>query len=31
VECGVSFENFNDIEVGDRLECFETEAVKQEI
>jgi len=31
VECGVSFDNFNDIEIGDRLECFETEAVKQEI
>jgi len=31
VECGVSFDNLNDIEIGDRLECFETEAVKQEI
>jgi len=31
VECGVSFDNWGDIEIGDRLECFETEAVKQEI
>ncbi|MGN0929153.1 MAG: translation initiation factor IF-2 [Alphaproteobacteria bacterium] len=28
MECGISFENFNDIQVGDRLECFEVEEVK---
>ena len=28
MECGISFENFNDIQVGDRLECYETEEVK---
>ncbi|MDR1477269.1 MAG: translation initiation factor IF-2 [Rickettsiales bacterium] len=28
VECGVSFDNWNDIAVGDRLECFDTEEVK---
>jgi translation initiation factor IF-2 len=28
VECGVSFDNFNDIQVGDRLECFDTEEIK---
>jgi translation initiation factor IF-2 len=27
VECGVSFDNFNDIQVGDRLECFDTEEI----
>ena len=28
MECGISFENFNDIIPGDRLECFETEEIK---
>ena len=28
MECGISFENFNDILPGDRLECFETEEIK---
>ncbi len=28
MECGISFENFNDIQVGDRLECFDVEEVK---
>ena len=28
MECGISFENFNDIQVGDRLECYEVEEVK---
>ncbi|MDR3126072.1 MAG: translation initiation factor IF-2 [Rickettsiales bacterium] len=28
VECGVSFDNFNDIQAGDKLECFDTEEVK---
>jgi len=27
VECGISLENFNNIEIGDRLECFETEQI----
>ncbi|MDR2098512.1 MAG: translation initiation factor IF-2 [Rickettsiales bacterium] len=27
-ECGISFDNFNDIETGDRLECFDIEEVK---
>ncbi len=26
-ECGVSFENYDDIKVGDTIECFEMEAV----
>ena len=28
VECGVSFDNWNDMLVGDRLECYDTEEVK---
>ncbi len=28
MECGISFENFNDIKVGDKLECYETEEIK---
>ena len=28
MECGISFENFNDIAVGDKLECFDVEEVK---
>ncbi len=28
MECGISFENFNNILPGDRLECYETEEVK---
>lgn len=28
MECGISFDNFNDIIVGDRLECFEVEEIK---
>ena len=28
MECGISFENFNDIVPGDRLECYETEEIK---
>ncbi len=28
MECGISFDNFNDIIEGDRLECFETEEIK---
>ncbi|MCL2439764.1 MAG: translation initiation factor IF-2 [Alphaproteobacteria bacterium] len=30
-ECGVSFDNFNDIQVGDKLECFDTEEIKATI
>ncbi len=29
-ECGMAFENYNDIKVGDVIECFEIEHVKQE-
>ncbi len=27
-ECGISFDNFNDIKVGDKLECYETEEIE---
>ena len=30
-ECGVSFENYDDIKVGDMIECFEMEAVAVDI
>ncbi len=30
-ECGISFDNFNDITVGDKLECYETEEIKASI
>ncbi len=26
-ECGMSFENYNDIQVGDFIECYEIEAI----
>ena len=26
-ECGIGIENFNDIKVGDRIECYRTEEV----
>ena len=26
-ECGMSFVNYNDIRVGDQIECYETETV----
>ena len=26
-ECGISFENYNDIQVGDYIECYEIEAI----
>ena len=29
-ECGMAFENFNDIKVGDSVECFVMEEVKPE-
>jgi translation initiation factor IF-2 len=30
-ECGMSFENYNDIKVGDVIECFDTQEVAPEI
>ena len=30
-ECGMSFENFNDIKAGDVIECFTVEEVAPEI
>ncbi len=30
-ECGMSFENYNDLKVGDVIECFEMEQIEQEI
>jgi translation initiation factor IF-2 len=27
LECGMSFANYNDIKVGDQIECYETETV----
>ena len=26
-ECGMSFENYNDIQVGDYIECYEIEEI----
>lgn len=26
-ECGMSFENYNDIQVGDFIECYEIETI----
>ena len=26
-ECGMSFENYNDIQVGDYIECYEIETI----
>ncbi len=26
-ECGMAFENYDDIQVGDTIECFEVESV----
>ncbi|MEX2644225.1 MAG: translation initiation factor IF-2, partial [Acetobacterales bacterium] len=28
-ECGMGFENYQDLQVGDQIECFETEEVQQ--
>ncbi len=28
-ECGMSFENYNDIQVGDIIECFEIEEIRR--
>ncbi len=30
-ECGISFENYDDIKVGDVIECFEMEAIAVEV
>lgn len=30
-ECGMSFENYNDLKVGDVIECFEMEEIAQEL
>ena len=30
-ECGMSFENYQDIQVGDVIECFEVEEVARSI
>ena len=30
-ECGVSFENYDDIKVGDMIECFEMEAIAVDV
>ncbi|WP_419798100.1 MAG: translation initiation factor IF-2 [Terasakiella sp.] len=30
-ECGMSFESYNDLKVGDVIECFEMEQVEQEV
>ena len=31
MDCGMSFENYNDIQVGDMIECFELESVAREL
>ena len=30
-ECGMGFENFNDIQVGDLMECFEVKEVARSL
>ncbi len=30
-ECGIALENFNDIKVGDTIECYEIQKIKREI
>ena len=30
-ECGLSIKNFNDLEVGDTIECFELQEVKRKL
>jgi len=31
IECGMGFANFHDLEVGDMVECFETEEIAREL
>jgi len=31
MECGMSFENYQDIRIGDQIECFEVEEVQREL
>jgi translation initiation factor IF-2 len=31
MDCGMSFENYNDLQVGDMIECFELESVAREL
>ncbi len=31
MECGASFENYNDIEIGDRIECYEKVEIRNSI
>ena len=30
-ECGIAIENFNDIKVGDTIECFTVEEIKRQL
>ena len=30
-ECGIAFENYNDIKQGDVIECYEVEEVQREL
>ena len=31
LDCGMAFENYQDIQVGDTIECFEIEEVPREL
>jgi translation initiation factor IF-2 len=31
MECGMSFENYQDIKVGDQIECYETEEIARQL
>ena len=31
IECGMGFENYNDIQVGDLMECFEVKEVARSL
>ena len=30
-ECGIAFENYNDIKQGDVIECYEVEEIQREL
>ena len=30
-ECGMAFENYQDIQTGDRIECYEVEQIAQQL